>query len=406
MEATKIPVKSLNLLTGVNGSGKSSVLQSILLYNQSFVHKLVPFASRKHLKLMLNGYNVQMGNFKDLRNSHLPEEYDIENTFVFTEQNGNNTITLHFYLNNASFNDDEAFANIPKYDIKGILNSEEFEETEFKGHLSSKKRGFKGNIFFHPFDADHMSARVNDVHIDLRKFINYHKIHYVSAERIGPREFYQKSGFFDFPNVGSKGEFTTNVLVKKKYEPIDDRLCLPTQVSKTLADQTEAWMDNIFRGCKLDVNEFENTIIFMKLNSNGSGNLYRPTNVGFGYTYALPIFVSGLIAQKDEMLIVENPEAHLHPSAQTQIAYFLSLVSSCGVQVLIESHSDHVLNGLLIAVKDGIVKSDDLNILYFGKEKEHVNMKEIEVHDNGKIEDWPDGFFDQTEKDFARLYGK
>lgn len=99
---------------------------------------------------------------------------------------------------------------------------------------------------------------------------------------------------------------------------------------------------------------------------------HKPANVGFGYTYILPIIVSGLIAQKGQILIVENPEAHLHPKAQSEIAKFLALVASCGVQIYIESHSEHILNGLRISTLiDSIdITKDDVQIFYFIEEKE------------------------------------
>ena len=147
----------------------------------------------------------------------------------------------------------------------------------------------------------------------------------------------------------------------------------------------------------------------LKLNADDSpGTTYRPSNVGFGYSYALPIIVSGLIAKPGEILIVENPEAHLHPYAQAQMAKFLARVSASGVQVFIESHSETILNGLRIAVLDGVVTADDLNILYFSKSKgKDVEVENIPVQNDeyASIEHWPEGFFDQNDKDLQRLFG-
>ncbi len=130
----------------------------------------------------------------------------------------------------------------------------------------------------------------------------------------------------------------------------------------------------------------------------------KPVNVGFGYSYALPIIVAGLIAQPGEILIVENPEAHLHPYAQSQITKFLVKVSANGVQVFIESHSDHVLNALRICVLDKMIATDELHVLYFGK-GQPPEVTRIPVQDDGAIEVWPEGFFDQMDKDFSRLFG-
>ncbi len=114
--------------------------------------------------------------------------------------------------------------------------------------------------------------------------------------------------------------------------------------------------------------------------------------------------VSGLIADPGDMLIVENPEAHLVPSAQSRIANFLARVSRTGVQVFIESHSEHILNGLRIAVKEKVSGHKETNIIFFEGDKAY-SVRKIPVTEEGKIINWPDGFFDQVEKDFERLHG-
>jgi predicted ATPase len=118
----------------------------------------------------------------------------------------------------------------------------------------------------------------------------------------------------------------------------------------------------------------------------------------------LPIIDSGLIAKPGEILIIENPEAHLHPYAQSIIAKFLSLVSKTGVQVFIESHSDHILNGLRIEVYDQVIKNEDLNVLYFDNDLDSIYTK-IEIDSEGGVLNWPEKFFDQATKDLNYLYG-
>jgi predicted ATPase len=131
---------------------------------------------------------------------------------------------------------------------------------------------------------------------------------------------------------------------------------------------------------------------------------YKPINVGFGYSYALPIIVSGLIAQPGDILIVENPEAHLHPYAQSQLVKFLARVSAGGVQVFVETHSDHILNGVRLAVVDKILAPQNTNILFFAT-GETVSITQIPIDEEGRIENWPERFFDQLDKDFERLFG-
>ena len=75
----------------------------------------------------------------------------------------------------------------------------------------------------------------------------------------------------------------------------------------------------------------------------------RPTNMGFGVSYALPVITAGLLAPAGSLLVVENPEAHLHPAGQSRVGRFLAHLAASGVQVVAETHSDHVLNGVRLA---------------------------------------------------------
>ena len=94
----------------------------------------------------------------------------------------------------------------------------------------------------------------------------------------------------------------------------------------------------------------------------------------------------------------------MHPKAQSELVKFLAKVSSCGIQVLIESHSDHILNALRIAVIDNVLSNKELSVLYFS-EKIGESVIQISIDSDGRIEEWPDGFFDQMDKDFERLFG-
>ncbi|NES24399.1 MAG: DUF3696 domain-containing protein, partial [Symploca sp. SIO3E6] len=239
--------------------------------------------------------------------------------------------------------------------------------------------------------------------LNLYNSLYFDKIHYISADRIGPQEFYLKSTLTKFPNVGSKGEFTANLLHKNKSDLVNEQLCLGED-AKTLANQTEEWLNQIFDGGKVEITSSKSNILELLFNTSNSKDRFIPANVGFGYHSILPIVVSGLIAKPGEILIVENPEAHLHPKAQSRLAQFLAKVSSCGVQVFIESHSDHILNALRIAVLDKVLNHEDLKILYF-QHKTESPVVEIPVQPDGSIEEWPEGFFDQMDKDFERLFG-
>jgi predicted ATPase len=138
----------------------------------------------------------------------------------------------------------------------------------------------------------------------------------------------------------------------------------------------------------------------------GLSKRYRSTNVGFGITYTLPILIALLSATPDTLILLENPEAHLHPKGQSKMGELLALAASGGVQIIVETHSDHILNGIRLAVRRG-VKPEDIQLHYFDRylQKGQAITKIISprIYQDGGIDKWPDGFFDQAEKDLMEL---
>jgi predicted ATPase len=390
-----IPVKQINLLTGINGRGKSTTIQGLLLMRQSPEH------SRTTDQIVFNGSCVDLGTFDDVRNSDVSRSEAVELCFTFSNKSG----IYHLRYVTRENIDDDMVAQIEKVEV-------------FGEHLGQP---FQVNI--HPKPEDHVIIYNNnsyplywknllfermedkgDLFLDILQAVDFTKIHYVSADRIGPRDYYAKQTFTEFPNVGRKGEYTANMLLKKGQDSVHWQLCLASSATNTVIDQSEAWLAKIFDGGKINITPTGANMVILSMNSESSSRTYKPTNIGFGYSYALPIIVSGLIARPGEILVIENPEAHLHPFAQSQLARFLALVSSTGVQVCIESHSDHILNGLRVSIVDQIIGNNNLNVLYYRREAGN-NILQIAVEEDGSIEEWPDGFFDQMNKDFSRLFG-
>lgn len=442
-ERTAFPLGQLTLLTGINGCGKSTLLQSLLLMRQSIDH------NENTDQILLNGSCVSLNSFNDVRNTNNSRNENINFKYYFDKSffaydigksDYEKFLTLEgnieYYLNE-NLDDDMVF-QIGKINFVGLIKLDRIEYKNpdnswyhtIHAIYKSSYNNFMNKVVFDysilsrddkntekkskgvSMIIDNLIPSSNfdtwdknnctDSHL-LSESLNFNHIHYISADRLGPQEFYLKSTINKFANVGAKGEFTVNILYKKRNDLVNDKLCLGED-AKTLATQTEEWLNEIFNGAKVEVPGSQSNILELLFNTSTSKDRFRPANVGFGYSYILPVVVSGLIAKEGEILIVENPEAHLHPKAQSRLAKFLAKVSSCGVQVFIESHSDHILNALRIAVLDDIITHEDLSILYFQQNPEQP-VVQIPVQPNGGIEEWPEGFFDQMDKDFARLFG-
>jgi predicted ATPase len=387
------PLSRINLLTGINGRGKSSILQGLLLMRQSPEH------SRTTDQVLFNGSCVELGRFDDVRSTSVSRKEPIEFTFVFTSEG--ESVQLNYILGeNPS---DEMVAQVERLLIHGETNSQTYEMELFpqKTERWFMHRGERGELSWRNLLFD-VRQHSTEPFSSINRLVDFTRTHYVSADRIGPRDFYPKQTFAEFPNVGAKGEFTANILSKKSQQAVDESICLSAGATTTLIDQAEAWLSKIFDGGRIKVTPTEANIVILTMNSEQSSVTYKPSNVGFGYSYALPIIVSGLIARPGEILIVENPEAHLHPYAQSQISRFLARVAANGVQVYIESHSDHVLNGLRLSVLDGIITPHEMNTLYFDREVAN-RITPVSIESDGSITNWPDGFFDQANSDLARL---
>jgi len=109
-------------------------------------------------------------------------------------------------------------------------------------------------------------------------------------------------------------------------------------------------------------------------------------------------------------LLIENPEMHLHPAGQAQMGRFLAEVAVAGVQVVIESHSDHILNGIRRAVRDDMISHRDIALHFFRQrdsslpsQKSQVESPRLDCRDN--VDYWPEGFFDQFDRDMEYFLG-
>ena len=231
---------------------------------------------------------------------------------------------------------------------------------------------------------------------------------YLGAERLGPRDL---SGVAatggDEVVVGVRGEFTAYALARFGRRRVAELLQHPStsesNLSPTLGAQAEAWLSSIVGPVQVS-----STLLAQ---SSGAALRFRdpevtaewtrPANVGFGLTFALPIIVASLVTRPSSLLMVENPEAHLHPRGQSEIGKFLVRLAASGVQTLVETHSDHVVNGVRIAsAGEEILSPDEVAIHYL---EGGGGVREITMNPSGGLSGWPNGFFDQAEHDLAAI---
>lgn len=361
----RIPLNNLTVLSGGNGVGKSSVIQSLLLLRQTgdqarLLAGGIGRANGGHpgLSVKLNDeYRLSLGNSATLTNA------DIESSIIDlgVSGGGDDVILCSF----------EASTTKPTTSIACVRAPENLLEL------------------------------VNAFSIFQQEF------HYLIAERVGPRDL-QPMADQPFITTGYAGEFTAFAISQAEAEGriAAETLCIEAE-SKLFRVQLEAWMGRLVPGAQIfttphpDLNRVQ-----MAIGRRGAtAKALPPANTGFGISYALPIVVSGLLAVPGSMLIVENPEAHLHPSAQTAIGIFLASVASAGVQVLVETHSENVLNGVRLAALRDMIPHGNASFLFLslGEGPGQPILHPIEMDRAAELTSWPPGFFDQQGADLAEM---
>lgn len=212
-----------------------------------------------------------------------------------------------------------------------------------------------------------------------------------------------------------KGELIGNFLYAYQDEPTFDYIN-NSDDSIPLLDQVMYWEGLISSGVTINVQKKADkpgfTILYGTKGKEGKKSIegLRAENIGFGVSYSLPVITALLSASPGALVMIENPEAHLHPDGQAELARLMCLAAQRGVQVIVETHSDHIINGVLVNCKryeeEGYgISRDSVSIYYFsGQDEEHaVEYEEVKILPNGKVEYQPRGFFDRVEKDIDYL---
>lgn len=360
-----LSAKNLNIMAGLNGTGKSSLIQVLLLMKQSFSL----YINNKD-DLILNGSLIKIGKGQDA----LYQFASDEKLSVSLKLEKSKKIDLKYQYN-------------PSRDrLKSALVN---QDTDFPPIIS--KEGIRG-IKAPPVLKD---------------------FQYICAERLGPLDGHAMSySSIEEGNLGIKGEYAVHYLhvYGNKYK-VDSKLKHENTEDLTLNNQINGWMGEISPGVKVNVIEVPHIdqVLLSYQYEMGQGRTasFKPQNVGFGISYVLPIVVSLLTATKDKIIIIENPESHIHPRGQAELGKLMALAAANGAQLFIETHSDHIINGVRVAVKENLIDKDKVSICYFDKvtdrEEQYTRITELGIDEQGELSDYPDNFLDEWNNQLLRL---
>lgn len=350
----KIPLKPLNILSGINSSGKSSFIQCIKMIEGLLHGKTGPL---EHL-----------GSLDEL---------------LFKKSRPNDDLQAPDHISISA-----------KFDRGDITW---FTEVDEQSEDKKKKSSYK---------------TTGAILTETQYIYNF-----LSAARFGPQPYLPSNpeirGFY----LGENGEYVCDCLDEYKDIPLPPDLQHTDSVGMTLSYNTAAWLSDIVANAQFAVKR-EQLFDLANMTYNG----HRASNVGFGLSYTLPV-IAGLlgmpaIAQQQRMqalLVIENPEAHLHPQGQTRLGQLMALSAMSGVQIIVETHSDYIIDGVRLAIKKGVeladgnkekVPPEDVNFLFFKlNEDNYSNIDIISSNTSGQLDKWPQGFFDQARKNKSLLAG-
>ena len=341
-EEVKIPLKKITLLTGTNSSGKSTVIQALLLLANN---------AGEISSSPLNGMWLRMGRFEECRNH--------------------------------------------------LINARSFEIMASKGKTEKFHLQFNGSEDY----DDLTSIFEHEGSDDIEKILSPKENHlfYIPANRQGPVDSYNKN--FDSKNLlGSQAEFIIDYLFRNQKEPVLSEL-RKDQHSVTLLAQVNHWLNSLL-GVTIGIIENKGSNTYSIEYRRSGGKAVRPYHIGSGISYALGVIVSCLSAKKDDIVILENPEIHLHPKAQAELTEFLCFIANGGVQIIVETHSDHVFNGIRKAIVKKVICHTDTSIQFFVLDDEGLSEnKNIELNEHGRVLEHQKGLFDQFDEDLDAIIG-
>jgi predicted ATPase len=129
------------------------------------------------------------------------------------------------------------------------------------------------------------------------------------------------------------------------------------------------------------------------------------TSVGVGVSQVLPTLVLFLLAPNNSILLIEQPELHLHPKVQSILGDFFLGMAECGKQCIVETHSEYIVNRLRRRIVETPGKRilDKIKIYFVEKEKAESQFREVQPNEYGSIHDWPKGFFDEVDREASRI---
>ena len=363
------PLRNLNVVLGMNGQGKSSFIQSLLLLRQS--EKLNDGI------LKLNGGDnglVNIGTSKDAR-------------YQYSKDNENLSFVLQFKGTEPYF---------MEFDYE--IDADVFKQKNISSNYIVQNQ---------------------------REALFANKFQYLNAQRTEPKTVNTGSytSVIEANDIGKYGQYTAHYIELRSNEDVVfenvlhkdsktfDEITNTEIINKTLINQINLWLGEISPGVNVKTTKVTSDLILLeyvfKQPNFGNTNRFKPENVGFGISYALHVVTALLKAKKGDLLIIENPESHIHPRGQAELGKLIALLAQNDVQIIIETHSDHIVNGIRVGIKENPEMKDRTILFYFEKvvadSEQYSRITNIEIDGNGELSEYPKNLLEEWSNQLLKL---
>ncbi|WP_440965182.1 AAA family ATPase [Massilia sp. GER05] len=195
-------------------------------------------------------------------------------------------------------------------------------------------------------------------------------------------------------SIGDDGAQAVDALIASGVaKQVAAKRGLPVPAAAALFNGAIHWLSRMGLADDLQVRQLGRSARYEVLVVN-NGEASNLKDVGVGVSQVLPVVVAALFAERGSIVMVEEPESHLHPVAQTELAEMLASVSrDRGVQFIVETHSEHLLRRMQTLVARETVKTEDLRMYFVEREGNIAKLQALDVDVFGTIRPWPEHFF-------------
>ncbi len=449
-------LKPLNILSGTNSSGKSSFIQLLLLLKET-----IDLDSSKY-PLYLKNELFKVKNFKDLvhkkdftkdlRISFMMDKNDFQKFSNSTKGSVYDGLPDYTCLVEIVFGQYKSEPYVKEFLLKYILTDidkkEQFIRFRTKKddtstyEVESNVTVFGKNVWNPKLDILNISyssifplsyetydketkpspksgqdieEEIRDVEYtnveSVKSYLTafFKNLHYLGPLREAPKDDYVNNDSAE--TVGPRGEFVAQVM--ETYKDNKVTIYIPNYQDgemtfephqKTLLEGVRYWLCDVFEVATDLITKNKGEVLSIILVTAG-GVEVSLRHVGFGISQILPILVEGLLMPREGTLVLEQPEIHLHPKIQSKLFDFLYSLTLAGKSVIVETHSDHLINRLRrrVAEDSGDTIKDIVNLTFIETGGDNLLFRNIALDDFGTLDYFPEDFIEKRDRELKAM---